>query len=477
MFRRKALSRLSTPEDLDTLLVVVNRRGWLALGACLLVSCGALIWAMMGRIPVTVEGVGVLVNPGNVKGIQTDAAGQITELVIRPGQRVEASQIIARLSQPEIRKDITLAEAKLTDLVDLDEIATALEQERWQAEQTTAANQTKFLNEEIGKSQALAESLRTKNQEVTSQQRVNLGTSKKVSERLVRAFQGRFKAAQGLRESGAISVDGLLESETKLRNMELAFADHDVKLRELDVFEIESAKDYLRQQNRVGDLTLKLQEVEIAQQRLRQELLEKKAARDGEIKETRRRIERLKLDLTEQSEVHSEFAGRVLEVSVTAGQVISAGTRLATLEIDDPASELKNLAYFAIKDGKRIQPGMAVRITPSTVQRARFGSIIGHVSNCSDFPITRESVSNVVGNAEVASELAQDGGVIEIEAELERDLDSPSGYKWTSRGPDVRFSAGTTTHVFVTVEERAPITWLIPILRSWIQEVEGAESP
>ena len=473
MFRRKALSRLSTPEDLDTLLVVVNRRGWMALGACTLISTAAVVWAICGRIPVSFEGVGVLVNPGNVKGLQTDAPGQISELGIRAGDTVEEGQIIALLSQTEIRKEISLTEAKLGDLVELNKVTTNLETERWQAEKEAAANQLRFLNDEIRKSRELARSLQVKNQEFNSQQRANLARTKEVSRSLVLAFQERFKAAQDLRRDGAISVDGLLESESKLRGMELALADHDVKVRELDVLEIESAKDFQRQQNRIGDLMLKLQDIGITQQRLQQEMLEDKAARYHGIKDTRRRIERLKLDLKQQSEIRSEFAGRVLEVSVTTGEVIAAGMRLGTIEIDDPESELKNLAYFAIKDGKRIAVGMSVRVTPSTVQRARFGSILGRVTKCSEFPITHASVANIVGSKEIASQLAEEGGVIEIEAELQRDLDSKSGYKWTSRGPDVQFSAGTTTHVYVTAEKRAPITWLIPILRSWF---EGTDS-
>jgi HlyD family secretion protein len=473
LFRGQALSRLSSPDDLDTLLVVVNSRGWIALGACCLVCSAALGWTVFGKIPVTVEGVGVLVNPGNVKGLQTVASGQLTELGIRAGQRVNKGETIAQLSQPEINKEIALAGAKLTDLVDLDKATSALERERWESEQKTATNQTNLLNDEIQKSRALADSLLTKSTGFNAQQRVNLDKSKQVSQRLFAAFQERFEAAKGLRRDGAISIDGLLESETKLRDIELTVASHDVKVSELAVLEIESATEFQRQQNRIADLALKQQEIDISQQRLRQELLEKKSAREHEISETRRRIERLHLDLTEQSEVRSEFTGRVLEVSVTAGQVITSAMRLGTIEIDDTNRELKNLAYFAIKDGKRIYPGMAVRITPSTVERARFGSIIGRVTKCSEFPITTASVVNVVGNQEVASQLAQEGGVIEVEIELQRDLHSASGYKWTSRGPEIQFSAGTTTRVSVTAEERAPITWLIPLLRSWMEGQEN----
>jgi HlyD family secretion protein len=38
------------------------------------------------------------------------------------------------------------------------------------------------------------------------------------------------------------------------------------------------------------------------------------------------------------------------------------------------------LAYFPIKDGKQIKPEMVISITPDTVQRERFGGIIGKVN-------------------------------------------------------------------------------------------------
>jgi HlyD family secretion protein len=83
------------------------------------------------------------------------------------------------------------------------------------------------------------------------------------------------------------------------------------------------------------------------------------------------------------------------------------------------------------------------------------------------FPITEESVINEVGNSDVARMLMQYGGAIEVAIELQPDPDSYSGFQWTSRGPEKKFSAGTTTMVRVTIEERAPITYLLPILRTW----------
>ncbi|MFQ3614168.1 MAG: NHLP bacteriocin system secretion protein, partial [Cyanobacteriota bacterium] len=63
LFRKESLERLSSPEQLDQLLQVVNPRDWLPLG-CLAALVGAgLMWSIFGRIPLTVSGQGVLVYP------------------------------------------------------------------------------------------------------------------------------------------------------------------------------------------------------------------------------------------------------------------------------------------------------------------------------------------------------------------------------------------------------------------------------
>ena len=111
---------------------------------------------------------------------------------------------------------------------------------------------------------------------------------------------------------------------------------------------------------------------------------------------------------------------------------------------------------------------MDVRITPTTVERERYGSIVGKVASVSSFPVTTDADTNVVGNAEVAQALATGGNKIEVFADLGVDPSSATGFKWTSgRGPDIKITAGTTGGVRATVEYRRPITFILPILRRW----------
>jgi len=61
IFRKEALERLSSPEQLDQLMKIVTPRSWLPLAALAgLLGCG-LVWSIVGRIPVTTTGKGALV--------------------------------------------------------------------------------------------------------------------------------------------------------------------------------------------------------------------------------------------------------------------------------------------------------------------------------------------------------------------------------------------------------------------------------
>src|SRR5947207_6893228 len=89
IFRDEALEQLSSPEQLDQLLQVVNPKSWIpivTLGALLLI---AILWSLFGRIPVTVEGEGLLVYPRQVVSLQLPATGQVVELSAKVGDFVK----------------------------------------------------------------------------------------------------------------------------------------------------------------------------------------------------------------------------------------------------------------------------------------------------------------------------------------------------------------------------------------------------
>lgn len=95
IFRKEALERLSSPEQLDQLMQIVTPRSWLPLAALgSLLACG-IVWSFAGRIPVTTSGRGVMVytdppvagEPSEgLVGVAYFRAGEIAQ--IQPGMKV-----------------------------------------------------------------------------------------------------------------------------------------------------------------------------------------------------------------------------------------------------------------------------------------------------------------------------------------------------------------------------------------------------
>ena len=108
------------------------------------------------------------------------------------------------------------------------------------------------------------------------------------------------------------------------------------------------------------------------------------------------------------------------------------------------------------------------------LQRERFGGINGEVVSVSKYPITTDGAANVIGDIEIARNLLGGENKIEVRARLLKDpewedlvREDYTGYDWTSgKGPKgIDITAGTTAAVRVTIEERAPITLVLPFLK------------
>jgi hypothetical protein len=98
IFRKEALDRLSSPEQLDQLMQVTSPRAWIALAAVGVVVLMALLWGIFGAIPTTVETQGVLLRRGGVKPLTAPFAGQVQKIAVMSGDGVEADQELLRLT-------------------------------------------------------------------------------------------------------------------------------------------------------------------------------------------------------------------------------------------------------------------------------------------------------------------------------------------------------------------------------------------
>jgi HlyD family secretion protein len=468
IFRDKALEHLSSPEQLDQILQVVNRKSWIPLAACSGLLLVGLLWSVFGRIPVTVGGVGLLAYPRQVVSFQLPASGQIVALNVKVGDLVKKGQILGHLNQPALEQSLDQERVRLAELRARDSRLDPIFDERMKLERDANERERRVLQQRIQSTLRTAETQRAKNEASFVKQRESLEQLRAVKVALNENFKTRYDNYQKLMAEGLVSSEAVLNVRQGYIDNQAQIAELEVQVRDREVQQLRAEEAYQQQLEVVANLETQVRQLDIRSRELAQRQLETVSDADLRIQEVERTIARYEEDLRTKSQIVSEYAGRVLEVTASVGQIVNAGQRLGAIETDDAGGRMLAVGYFQVSDGKRIEPGMDVRIAPATVERERYGSMLAKVISVSPFAVTTDAVTNVVGNAEVAQGLLAGGTKIEVFAELMPDSASFSGYRWTSgHGPDVRITPGTTGEIRATIEYRRPITFFIPIVRRW----------
>ncbi len=109
IFRKEALERMGSPEQLDQLMTVTSPRGWIALAAIGLALLLVILWSIFGKIATTVDGDGVLVRLGGVHPVTATYDGAVADVFVHIGDTVRPGQQLARLilSSPDELGSVT----------------------------------------------------------------------------------------------------------------------------------------------------------------------------------------------------------------------------------------------------------------------------------------------------------------------------------------------------------------------------------
>ncbi len=409
IFRQAALDRLASPERLDELMQVTGPKAWLALSAIGVLLLTLVGWGVLGRINTRVEGQGILLG-GDVYEVVPRWSGRVAALHVGVGQEVAAGQLVADLNQPELEQAIENAQARVADLRAEDEYVRSV------AERETETNDTYY-----------------------TEQRANLERTIAEQERLLELVTAQLDREQQLFEQGHVPERQLITAHEAHNAARANLASSNAALTQLRLNELNA------------DFTI--------QQRL--------IASEQDIHEAQRALDRLENDLSLQSKVYSAYGGRVLEVVVDPGAVVTPGYSLMRISLAErDVGVLRAVVYVGGIEAKRVQPDMVAQIAPSTVRPEEYGYMIGRVERVSEFPATPDGMRRVLKNEQLVAQLAAGGTIFEVHVELSGDPASASGYAWTSgRGPDVTILDGTPATARIVVERRRPVQIVIPALR------------
>ncbi|MCH9033843.1 MAG: NHLP bacteriocin system secretion protein [Planctomycetes bacterium] len=467
IFRSEALDQLSSPEQLDQLLQVVSRKSWLPLLGMAAVIIMALIWSVAGTIPITVEGAGQLHYKDSLRSLPSPAAGRIASLGLVVDEEIEMGQELGKIDQPDLRQRLEQENVRRDKLEKRFRELLKLREKRRKNETKLNEENRKRLTERTEATAARASNLKKRSEEYFSELKKTLAKLTTERDALGKDLKARLDKVLDM----IANETAQRGEELKPRNdfLENKTASDDIRLRiqQIELSRIGSVSLYERQMELVAELKAEKQALDVEEEKSEALFQEFKLDNELSISEADGNIKRIKEQLSSEGQVSSVWAGRVIEVTGTKGQFVEEGQRLATIRIEIKDGPLIAYAYFDVKDGKKIDEDDVAHVTPTTVKRERYGSIIGRVTAVSDYPVTTEAVQTHVGNAEVARRLTAGGDKIEVTVELKRST-TGEGFEWTSgKDPEIDISAGMNVTVRINIEQRTPISFVIPILRQW----------
>jgi HlyD family secretion protein len=410
-YRRSAVESLgSSSRSLNQLIRIVSPLPWIMMTTVYTILSALLIWSFFGQVPTYVSGQGVLIaEAGSIySATAPEGIGRVVSILLEPGDQVNKGEEVAVLELADLEKQVGASSAYLLEL-----------REKLEKLTNKAHEKRRERGYQIGEQNAILHRM----METEEKNLANLTELVSIK-----------------RESFADGIEtkkSLIESLSEFYRSQSAIEQYKDRLTQNDINESEYADSW---EQRIMALNLK-------------------------IDEARYQLRNLEERLALSKVVRSPTDGTVVGVQTSIGDMVKDGSPVAS--IASLGSGIDALVYVPAQVGKLVKPGMTALVSPSTVKREEFGSIKGEIKTVSQFPTTKKAMMAILQNQDLVDYLAAKGPPIAVRVRLISDSATYSGYAWTSSaGPEQQITPGSLANARITVRKQAPISLIIPALRT-----------
>ncbi len=440
VFRKSALDKLSSPEQLDKLIKMTSPRSWMVLAFFVLIILATLLWSFTGSIPKKIQAQGIMLSNGGADSVFSSVDGVISDVTIQEYDYVKVGDTIARISQSAAAGELEKVEAEIKEVegIKLDNQSNETHISENAFNLYDIKNKINDLNSQIAKMKKgdLSDSLELQKYNADLELR---------QEELKTAIKN-VERKEFLLKQGAIAkteyeqaVSGKETAENNLKSVELSF------------------------DSQLKDLTTR-----------KATLIESFNATKSSRLDT---LSKNRLDLKQNlkdSEIVSSVEGQVLSVNITKGNIVQKGVEIAKiLKKGKDVNETGAIFYVPIEQGKKLVPGMVINVYPTTINRQEYGHMISVITSVSKYAVSTEDMRRKLGNDDLVNLFLKGGVPVEVEAYLIKDESTESGYYWSSKkGKTVSIAEGTICDASITIEVNKPIALVIPLLKEKISPFE-----
>ncbi len=405
---KKAESRFKRPalaDELDTMMVVVKPKGWLAVYSGLAILALIIIWGFVGKIPIIVSGLALSLSTEGTYVVVAQTDGTVVEILVHEGQMIEKGQVLVKIVDPVSQLSIAVQQQKI-------EIA----------ENNLQELRAKIAQENQDRGEAILKKI--------ASEKYALANSESTLPYLEKDLESKIR----LNKEGIISMPDVEKARATLMKTQNDIQQHKATIQSL---EASYATAYRIEEIKTAEIALF---------------------------EYQKQLERMQLERT-FLEVRSDKEGTLLEILVSNGSRVKLGEVVATIEL--PLEKEQRLRFYAAVGGEYgvlLKKGLPVQVEVAGVDPKQYGYLLGTIDYVSPYPVSTAEMTASVANAELASFLK--GGqeaVYAVSIKLIPDPDTQSGLKWSTRyGPAREISTGTLAIARVVVQEKRPIFYILP---------------
>jgi HlyD family secretion protein len=387
-----------------------------------------MVGAFMVRVPVVVNGQGVLMSDTEVVNyaIMPETDGRLEAFLVRVGEPVRKGQEIARIAIPRLDNEIETARTLLRDL------------------QHKAQRLQAFHAESLGISRRALTQLRTEARQREAALRERLA-------RLDRASEGN----RELIAKGFLSTRAADPVVTEREQVEDQIA---ISRRQLLDAENNFAELAQRHKREALDLQLQLN----SQERQLESLLDRTGV---------------------ETVIVSPYDGVIADLLVDLHQPVSRERRIATVTPADSVGNGRNLVTTAVvfvpaQEGKKITVGMPAQLLPLIYEEQEFGRIESVVTGISSVAADEDVLQRVFKNQKLVRKLFEAEAPYKVTVRVTQDLSNVSGLAWTSsRGPQRLMEPGSIVSGWVVYNQPRILHLLLPAVKrlgesAWVNAQE-----
>ncbi len=514
LFRKKSLDRLSSPEQLDKMIVVNSPMTWLALIAGALVIAVVALWGVIGRVPITEEGKGILLTESTLTSVYAKTQGVVTNTYVSSGDYVEEGDVLYEVGSTEVVQAIKQIQKRIEDVEAVtydseNDVVTSDNQalieikgNKLALSLDTEASETALAALRAEYEQAQAETARLKAEmEAAADAYYNALASDNSSsvEYDYSAAAEEYQAAESAYQAAEAAYGAQPDNEELKAQTEEAGRIRDEKKAAYEEKKAayenyvgsagSTAADRTAKSNAYNTAlsqytTAKSKEESISSEIKTMEVqLSGEASAESVQKETLKSqfdstkeatLDQLNTELKnyeqlkDGQEIKASVSGTVYSTFATNGSTVAIDMEMARISQQDMDSngKLQAIYFMSLAEGKNVREGMKVNVYATNLPKEEYGHMTATVTSVANYVTSYADLYTRLGDETLATTFSSDGAVLQVVCELDTDSHTASGFAWsTAKGEKVDLEVGTLLEGSVITEEVPPITMLIPKLK------------